>query len=700
MSHLIDPCLRATKIAHGIRRGLDGLSPMSGLVPELRILIQEQKNVFTSMKRAAFEKEEASKHLTIYAKTEGPDITDTLSKISILIQKSANLERVYADSLAQCRELFKEVRVSEDENYAVRKRKLDLEQRLALEKVQYQQQHHHSQQGSTTSLSSDISGSGSSYINTRGPELHGEIHPELKLFRQETMSIENELEDTKRKRIKKATIQQLDALEQWGKGMIVIAHYGRQIMSELDDTPTPAGTHVDDRHATYDGAAKTAYSVKACMDTFKSWASHEPQVLVPDIDLGDFPKDNKQAIDAMLQNLASKTGSDWFELQSPPSSKAPSTRDRSGSDSSVGSAVSASASSPRISMSSAMSTTTTLTYVDGLPVVQIINEIPPTPESEDAPSTNAAAEVTESTAAAATSSSSSSSSSSKTKTTTTTQESTFEDAKAPPTPEPVTATATTTASSSNEEGSALTAMDSTTDAPAAHPSPFISHSSYKPTTAYLPGHGHEPIDGRKSPRSRPHSGEQQHPPFHAAPHPLMMAFSPVKQHQQQQLQQQQQQQQQPYKPMYPPGPPGGADAALMPMPMPMPMPVPVQMPMPMPMSMSMPVPHIPGGSAASSPPDKDGRHSQPITVSFPLRPPSTTPMDQHHLGIVRSASPTLTPISSASPSRLPQNPQHHPRNPQAIVQETTSVVYDGPPPDYAEAAMKPPAEKLDEKRRQ
>jgi hypothetical protein len=60
MSHLIDPCLRATKIAHGIRRGIDGLSPMSGLVPELRILIQEQKNVFTSMKRAAFEKDEGN----------------------------------------------------------------------------------------------------------------------------------------------------------------------------------------------------------------------------------------------------------------------------------------------------------------------------------------------------------------------------------------------------------------------------------------------------------------------------------------------------------------------------------------------------------------------------------------------------------------------------------------------------------------
>ena len=60
MSHLIDPCLRATKIAHGIRRGIDGISPLSGLVPELRILIQEQKNVLSSLKRTAFEKEEGT----------------------------------------------------------------------------------------------------------------------------------------------------------------------------------------------------------------------------------------------------------------------------------------------------------------------------------------------------------------------------------------------------------------------------------------------------------------------------------------------------------------------------------------------------------------------------------------------------------------------------------------------------------------
>ncbi|KAK3812289.1 MAG: Eisosome component PIL1/LSP1 [Benniella sp.] len=248
MSHLIDPCLRATKIAHGIRRGIDGLSPMSGLVPELRILIQEQKNVFTSMKRAAFEKDEAAKHLAIYAKTEGPDIADTLSKLSILIQKSADVERAYSDSVGQSREYFKEIRAAEDENYSVRKRKLDLEQKLALEKA-----HHHS---STASVASDKASS------ARGPELHPELHPELKVFRQETMLVENDLEDAKRKKIKQATLEQLEALERWGKEMVVIAHYGRQVMAELDDTPTPAGIYVDDRHATYDGTDKFSLTWK------------------------------------------------------------------------------------------------------------------------------------------------------------------------------------------------------------------------------------------------------------------------------------------------------------------------------------------------------------------------------------------------------------------------------------------------------
>lgn len=181
----------------------------------------------------------AAKHLAIYAKTEGPDITDTLSKLSVLIHKSADLERAYADSVAQSRELFKEIRAAEDDNYSVRKRKIDLEQKIALEKMHYQP--------STTSVTSDNAGS------IRGPELHSGIHPEMKVLRQETMLVENELEDTKRKRIKKATYQQLEALDRWGKEMVVLAHYGRQVMDQLDDTPTPAGTHADDRHATYDG---------------------------------------------------------------------------------------------------------------------------------------------------------------------------------------------------------------------------------------------------------------------------------------------------------------------------------------------------------------------------------------------------------------------------------------------------------------
>ncbi|KAF9960668.1 hypothetical protein BGZ70_008523, partial [Mortierella alpina] len=344
MAHLIDPCLRATKIAHGIRRGIDGLSPLSGLVPELRILIQEQKNVLTSLKRTAFEKEEAAKHLAIYAKTEGPDISDTLSKLALLIQKAADLERDYSSSLGQSRELFKEIRVAEDENYSVRKRKLDLEQKLSLDKSHVYQ---------------SLSPSSSSTSVLRGPEMH----PEMKLLRQETRQVENELEDLKRKRIKRATPQQLDALEKLGKELIVVAHYGREIMTQLDDSPTPAGSHADEHYGAYDGAARTAYAFKACLDTFKTWSSHEPKVQITEMDLGDFPKDTKQAMDAMLQDLAIKSGSDWFNLQSRPSpgSASPKHHRASSISSSTGSA------SPRNSMSSNM---TTMTYVDGVSMVQ------------------------------------------------------------------------------------------------------------------------------------------------------------------------------------------------------------------------------------------------------------------------------------------------------------------------------------------
>lgn len=75
----------------------------------------------------------------------------------------------------------------------------------------------------------------------------------MKLLRKETMTAENDLEDLKRKKIKRATAQQLDALEKLGKEMIVIAYYGREIMDQVDDTPTEAGQYAEDRYGQYDG---------------------------------------------------------------------------------------------------------------------------------------------------------------------------------------------------------------------------------------------------------------------------------------------------------------------------------------------------------------------------------------------------------------------------------------------------------------
>lgn len=93
----------------------------------------------------------------------------------------------------------------------------------------------------------------------------------MKLLRQETITVENDLEDMKRKKLKKATFQQLDALEKMGKELIVIAAYGKKIMSHLDDSPTPAGTHADERYNQYDGnrrvPAKLSMFVCRCAGT-------------------------------------------------------------------------------------------------------------------------------------------------------------------------------------------------------------------------------------------------------------------------------------------------------------------------------------------------------------------------------------------------------------------------------------------------
>ncbi|KAF9558937.1 hypothetical protein EC968_006779 [Mortierella alpina] len=743
MAHLIDPCLRATKIAHGIRRGIDGLSPLSGLVPELRILIQEQKNVLTSLKRTAFEKEEAAKHLAIYAKTEGPDISDTLSKLSLLIQKAADLERDYSASLGQSRELFKEIRVAEDENYSVRKRKLDLEQKLSVDKS-----HVYQSKSPSNSSTSVLRGS--------------EMHPEMKLLRQETMQVENELEDLKRKRIKKATAQQLDALEKLGKELIVVAHYGREIMTQLDDSPTPAGSHADEHFGAYDGAARTAYAVKACLDTFKTWSSHEPKVLITEVDMGDFPKDTKGALDAMLQDLAVKSGSDWFNLQSPsPGSSSPKHNRASSISSSTGSA------SPRNSMSSNM---TTMTYVDGVPMVQVINEIPPTPELEDGPGkvfkdTSSGIATPASVSGASTPKQEpipvfvAPSSSVTASTTTATQEEEEEEEK----------------KKKKEEEGVSAALASETPSQAqvattanAQPSPFVPKTTYTPATTYqAASHGasagqHGAVDGRKSTsppvRTRPLSGEHHHYSAGHAPHPLMMQSPP-------------QFQQQPHLQSYPPGPPGGIGAGggggPLPthMPIPMPMPMPMQMPRPtydnVPIiPMSMPIPHIPGSPPNSGHTSNNKRHSQPISVSFPLRPPtSTSPIPPAQADLAAAAAPfassTTTTMTSASMTSRTPSPSSRPtqerRNPHAVLppaepgfripvgvgeeheheqeqgqgqgqgrpsveeqqhqhqhqDEKRGVVshddlasgYDGPPPDYAEASMQPPAEKREEKKR-
>ncbi|KAK3842225.1 MAG: hypothetical protein J3R72DRAFT_139561 [Linnemannia gamsii] len=728
MSHLIDPCLRATKIAHGIRRGIDGLSPLSGLVPELRILIQEQKNVLTSLKRTAFEKEEAAKHLAIYAKTEGPDLSDTLSKLSLLIRKAADLERAYGDSLAQSRELFKEVRAAEDNNYSIRKRKLDLESKLAIS-------------GGGSSLSSTsaaivssgastalVKKAGGSTTSLPGPELH----PEMTLLRKETMTVENDLEDLKRKRIKRATAQQLDALEKWGKEMIVIAHYGREIMNQVDDTPTEAGQYADDRYGTYDGAAKTAYSLKACLDTLKDWPLNAPIVQMHDIDMGDFPKDTKGAVDAMMHDLAVKTGSDWYDLQQPsPTSSTtsssynkqrPSQHTRNSSTSSTSSTIR----SARDSMSSGV---TTVTYVDGLPMVQIINEIPPTPEHEDGPIVLDSASTTTTTAS-----------------TTTAQEpipvfvasQLSPETTAAAVAEPVTASTGATTPTTAPASPIITATNASSPIPMPMPtpavaveqSPFIPHSTYTPSTTYQPGHDNTYTQGTPPARPRPISGDRHahggHPGGFHAPHPLMM------QHQ----------------PQYPPGPspspPGHGQSHI-----PTSMPVPIHNAPPYPMQ--MPVPHIPGSPDPHYPYSNElgpgghnnKRHSNPISVSFPLRQQqgSPTPDAHQHLPVVTSS--TTSPAHSRSPSPRPQGP----RGPQAILPpaepgfripvgvdeddceeyeddgELTSasapggrrplgqgqqqrqqrnpqaVMYDGPPPDYAEAAMNPPAEKFDDKKR-
>lgn len=322
-------------------------------------------------------------------------------------------------------------------------------------------------------------------------------------------------------------------------------------------------------------------------------------------------------------------------------------------------------------MSSVM---TTMTYVDGKPVVQVINEIPPTPELEDGPSNNGS-RIDLSTASIPNSE------------TPEPPVSPTSESAAPSRPtvlDPVSTIAET-----KHEVSPLLPSPLGVNGGGTHPSPFVPQSTYTPATTYQKGEAHHehktssPPSGRTS---RPVSGDLSSRPH--LPHPLMMQRQPsYPPHHHQPAQQQQQ--------PYPPGN-GGY--------------LPSQMPMPMP----MPVPHIP-----ELPEDGHRRHSQPISVSFPGTPPN--------INIV----PPTVPGSSASSSSSASSPQHHrqqapqqARNPQAIISppelssnssigggfETDTLAshpssasiqrrYDGPPPDYAEASMSLPAEMKDQKKK-
>ncbi|KAG0258624.1 hypothetical protein DFQ27_004534 [Actinomortierella ambigua] len=760
MSHLVDPCLTMTKLVHGIRRGIDTVSPLSGLTASLRILIQEQKNVLTSTKRATFEKDEAAKHLAIWGSGEGADIADITAKLAMLIQRATNLERGYADRLAESRELFKEIRVAEDGNYDTRKKRLDLQEKLVVAPKE-------------------------------------DVQQEMKLLRKETMSVENDLEDMKRKNLKKAALNQLAALEELGKGLIVIAHYGKEVMSYLDATPTQAGVHADERFAAYDGAAKTACAVKACMDSLKNWKMYAPNVEIQPIDLGDFPKDNKEAADALLKELAVKTDSDWFDLQAPPSLSSPTSiismdklkqaHNRNSSSSSlVSPPATASAALPDSPRNSISSSITTVTYVDGVPAVSMIQEIPPTPDLDDSPAVPKTSILSISVAANTPTLEKDADTG---KSMSDTSEPRQEDIPAEPTEseEKERPHDKEQVKESDQPPPPPPEKDqSTSPPPPPKPSPFVPQSTYKPHTTYTPTHHSavsNPPSATSSPalsathvatspplaaRLSPGLGAHHHPPAHVpypqlqqqpfyhrqqqqhhhqyqqhhpgdtgrisptpalpkprpmsggsyAPHPLMTPFGAGNN---------QSAQQTVIPPMYPP-----MNPTQLHQPLPTQMPIPLQVNMPVPMPMPMPIPviqpsHSPNpqgaGDTSSSTSSSPKRHSQPISVSFPGIHPSTTTSST-------SSSPPPPPPPPKSTSPTPGtggNKAPIRRNPHAVLppaepgfrfpagydndddaaaavgfQSSTAdpnVEYDGPPPDYAEAAMQPPAELVEEKER-
>ncbi|CAG8512699.1 11133_t:CDS:2 [Diversispora eburnea] len=226
-------------ISHGVRRNLTQVDPrLPKEIRNITLLVKEERNVLTSLQNAASEKKEASVLLQIWGKEMGEDLTDITEKLSDLTAKISDTEQVFTEKYAHYRNLLKEIRTAEESLIPSRERK-----RKINEEIQKIQKSH-----------------------PKSPRIP-ELEADLVHVNKESASIEVEVGNTIRKKLKEALKLLFEATFESSEKIAIISGFGWDIVGQIDETPYKP----NQGRPRYSGGEVTQQAIKDCQVALLRW---------------------------------------------------------------------------------------------------------------------------------------------------------------------------------------------------------------------------------------------------------------------------------------------------------------------------------------------------------------------------------------------------------------------------------------------
>ncbi|RHZ79304.1 hypothetical protein Glove_149g48 [Diversispora epigaea] len=231
--------LNLDNISHGVRRNLTQVDPrLPKDIKNIILLVKEERNVLTSLQNAASEKKEASMLLQLWGKEMGEDLTDITEKVSDLVAKISDTEQVFTEKYAHYRNLLKEIRTAEESLIPSRERK-----RKINEEIQKIQKSH-----------------------PKSPRIP-ELEADLAHVNRESVSVEVEVGNTIRKKLKAALRLLFEAMFESSEKISIISGFGWDVVGQIDETPCKS----DQGRPQYSGGEITQQAIKDCQVALLRW---------------------------------------------------------------------------------------------------------------------------------------------------------------------------------------------------------------------------------------------------------------------------------------------------------------------------------------------------------------------------------------------------------------------------------------------